>query len=190
MASATGYYGDTKDTLVDESSPVGTGFLAETCVVWESSARDALQETTRLVNVRIGTVLDAGGGALKKMLPAFKLGMGGALGDGHQYMSWIALQDLLGIFEHVIYTPTIQGPVNAVAPTPSTNREFTDALGHALHRPTFMTVPAPALRAMFGEIADEALLASSRVAPKALVESGYVFQCGELDVALRSALGV
>ncbi len=189
MASAIGFYGDTRDTLVDESSPAGAGFLAQTSVAWEESARQALNDATRLVHIRIGTVLNCGGGALKKMLPAFKLGMGGVLGSGAQYMSWIALQDLLGVFEHAIYTTTLRGPVNAVSPNPVTNREFTKTLGHLLHRPTIMAMPASILRVMFGEVADEALLASCRVAPKALEESGYRFVLPQLSQALRFECG-
>jgi uncharacterized protein (TIGR01777 family) len=172
MASAIGYYGDTGETLVDEISPVGSGFLADTCNEWEASARDNLHEATRLVHLRIGTVLNAAGGALKQMLPIFKLGAGGVLGSGRQYMSWIALQDLLGIFEHAIYTPSMQGAFNAVATEPVTNREFTKTLGKVLHRPTIAPTPAFVLRLAFGEMADAVLLASSRVSPRALVESG------------------
>ena len=190
MASATGFYGDTKDAVVNESSPAGAGFLAETCVAWETSAQRALNGATRLVHLRIGTVLNAAGGALKKMLPAFRCGVGGMLGSGAQSMSWIALEDLLGIFEHAIYTTSVQGPVNAVAPTPVTNREFTKALGEVLHRPAIIAAPAPILRLIFGEVADEALLASSRVAPRALIESGYSYVLPNLREALGFECGI
>jgi uncharacterized protein (TIGR01777 family) len=190
MASAVGFYGDTKDILMDEISPAGTGFLAETGVAWENSARGSLNGATRLVHLRIGTVLNPAGGALKKMLPAFKLGVGGVLGKGSQYMSWIALQDLLGIFEHAIYTTSLQGPVNAVSPHPVTNREFTKTLGNILHRPTLMATPASVLRVIFGEVADEALLASSRIAPRALMESGYSYVLPKLREALRFECGI
>lgn len=190
MASAVGFYGDTKDTVVDESSPAGSGFLADTGIAWENSAQQSLNGATRLVHLRIGTVLNPAGGALHKMLPAFKLGVGGVLGSGKQYMSWIALQDLLGIFEHTIYTQSIHGPVNAVSPSPVTNREFTKTLGKLLHRPTIMATPAAMLRLIFGEVADEALLASTRVAPRALEKSGYVFVHPVLREALQSECGL
>jgi uncharacterized protein (TIGR01777 family) len=189
MASAAGFYGDTGGNVVDEHSPVGADFLAKTCAAWESSARDALNDSTRLVILRIGTVLNATGGALKKMLPAFKLGLGGALGSGNQYMSWIALQDLLGIIEHAVSTTSMHGAFNAVAPESSTNNEFTDTLGRVLHRPTAMRVPTKMLRLLFGEVADAALLASSRVAPTRLIESGYAFLRPELEGALRAEIG-
>lgn len=189
MASAIGYYGDTGDTLVDERSPAGAGFLADTGKAWEASARDNLRESTRLVHIRIGTVLNAAGGALKQMLPIFKLGAGGVLGNGRQYMSWIALQDLLGIFEHAIYTSSMRGAFNAVAPEPVTNREFTKTLGKVLHRPTIAPVPAPMLRLMFGEVADAVLLGSCRVAPRALLDSGYTYTLPNLEEALRCECG-
>jgi NAD dependent epimerase/dehydratase family enzyme len=124
------------------------------------------------------------------MLPAFKLGVGGVLGSGKQYMSWIALEDLLGIFEHTIYTTSVEGPINAVAPSPVTNREFTKTLGEVLHRPTIMATPAPILRLLFGEVADEALLASNRIAPRALMESGYSYVLPNLRDALRFECGI
>lgn len=189
MASAIGYYGDTGETLVDERSPVGTGFLADTCKAWEASAHDNLHDVTRLVHIRIGTVLNAAGGALKQMLPIFKLGAGGVLGSGRQHMSWIALQDLLGIFEHAIYTPAMRGAVNAVAPEPVTNRDFTKTLGKVLHRPTIAPAPAFALRVAFGEMADAVLLGSSRIAPQALIESGYTYTLPYLEAALRCECG-
>lgn len=189
MASATGFYGDTGHVLVDESSSVGVGFLAETCAAWESSARDSLMDSTRLVQLRIGTVLNAAGGALKKMLPAFTLGLGGALGSGTQYMSCIALEDLLGIFEHAIHTTSMRGAFNAVTPESVTNNEFSKTLGKILGRPTVMRVPAVVLRNVLGEVADAALLASSRVAPTRLLESNYQFLYPRLEDALRAECG-
>lgn len=189
MASATGFYGDTGERIVDESSSVGAGFLAETCAAWESSSLDALRDSTRLVHLRIGTVLNAAGGALKKMLPAFTFGLGGALGSGNQYMSWIALEDLLGVVEHAIYTTSMRGAFNAVAPESVTNNEFTKTLGRILCRPTVMRVPAVALRSIFGEVADAALLASSRVVPTRLLESRYQFLYPRLEDALRAECG-
>ena len=189
IASAIGYYGDTGDAIVDENSPAGTGFLADICKAWEASARESLKGATRLVHIRIGTVLNAAGGALKQMLPLFKVGAGGILGDGRQYMSWIALQDLLGIFEHAIYTTSMQGAFNAVAPESVTNRAFTKTLGKVLHRFTIAATPAAVLRLVFGEMADAVLLSSSRVAPRALLESGYAYTLPNLEEALRFECG-
>jgi uncharacterized protein (TIGR01777 family) len=189
MASAIGYYGDTGDEIVDERSPAGTGFLADICKAWEASARESLKGATRLVHIRIGTVLNAAGGALKQMLPLFKVGAGGILGNGRQYMSWIALQDLLGIFEHAIYTTSMQGAFNAVAPESVTNRAFTKTLGKVLHRFTIAATPAAVLRLVFGEMADAVLLSSSRVAPRALLESGYAYTLPNLEEALRFECG-
>lgn len=190
MASATGFYGDTGDTITDELSPAGSGFLAETSHAWELSASRALNDTTRLVSLRIGTVLNPRGGALKEMLPVFKLGAGGPLGSGKQFVSWIALQDLLGIIEHSIFTQSVRGPINVVAPEPVRNREFAIALGRALRRPAFIPTPAPLLRLMFGEVADAALLSSCRVVPTKALESGYVFQFADLLDAIRFECGI
>jgi uncharacterized protein (TIGR01777 family) len=190
MASAIGFYGDTGDTTADELSSVGSGFLAETCHAWELSASQALKDATRLVSLRIGTVLNPRGGALKEMLPVFKLGAGGPLGSGKQFVSWIALQDLLGIIEHSIFTESVRGPINAVAPEPVRNGEFAIALGQALRRPAFIPTPAHLLRIMFGEVADAALLSSCRVTPKKALESGYVFQLPDLLDAIRFECGI
>ncbi len=190
MASAVGFYGDTGSMSVDESAPSGSGFLAETCKAWEQSAHEALNNSTRLVHLRIGTVLNARGGALQKMLPAFLMGVAGVLGSGKHFMSWIALQDLLGIIEHTIYTPSLIGPVNATSPYPVTNRDFTKTLGAILHRPTIIPTPATLVRMIFGEVADEALLASSRVIPSALLASGYQFVFPQLQDALRFECGI
>lgn len=190
IASGAGFYGDTGSTVVDESAPLGSGFLAETCKAWEDSARSFLNDTTRLVHLRIGTVLNAKGGALQKMLPAFSMGVAGILGSGTQFMSWVALQDVLGIIEHVMYTPTLSGPVNATSPHPVTNKEFTKTLGAVLHRPTLIPTPASLLRLLFGEVADEALLASNRVEPKVLLASGYQFVLPQLEEALRYECGI
>lgn len=190
MASGVGFYGDTGSTIVDESSPRGRGFLAETCNAWEESAHEALHNTTRLVHLRISTVFNAKGGALKKMLPAFSLGVAGVLGSGKQFMSWIALQDLLGIVEHVIYTPSVAGAVNAASPHAVTNKEFTKVLGAVLHRSTIVPTPASLVRLLFGDVADEALLASNRVVPTALVASGYQFVFPELREALQFECGI
>lgn len=190
MASATGFYGDTGARQVDEKDPSGSGFLADTCRAWESAASEALGGSCRLVHLRIGTVLSPFGGALQKMLIPFKAGVGGVLGSGSQYMSWIALHDLLGIFEYALHADSMSGAHNAVTPTPVTNREFTKALGKVLRRPTLIPTPAFALRAVFGEVADTLLLSSSRVVPSALLARGYTFQHSSIENALRFELGI
>jgi uncharacterized protein (TIGR01777 family) len=190
IASATGFYGETGSTQVDEKDPAGTGFLADTCRAWENASSEAIGGSCRLVHLRLGTVLSPGGGALQKMLPPFKAGFGGILGSGDQYMSWISLHDLLGIFEYALHSDSMNGPHNAVAPIPVTNREFTKTLGKVLHRPTLVPAPAFVLRGVFGEIADALLLSSSRVVPAALLARGYSFQHPSLENALRFELGL
>jgi len=185
MASGVGCYGDTGDTIVDEQSPLGEGFLSQVCRTWEGAATCLKNSSTRLVHLRIGTVLNARGGALKKMLLPFRLGCGGRIGSGAQYMSWIALQDLLGILEHVMYTPSITGTVNAVAPQAVTNKQFSQALARRLKRPALCPLPKAAVRAVFGEMGEALLLSSSRVAPQALIASGYSFVCPSLESALE-----
>jgi uncharacterized protein (TIGR01777 family) len=188
-ASAVGWYGARGDEALDESSPPGTGFLAETCRAWEESADPARDAGIRVVNLRFGIILSARGGALAKMLLPFKLGAGGRVGDGRQWMSWIAHDDALGAIRHAMATADLAGPVNAVAPAPVTNAEFTRVLGRVLGRPTVMTMPAFAARLAFGEMADHLLLAGQRVLPRRLAGSGYAFRHPELEGALRHVLG-
>jgi hypothetical protein len=187
-ASAIGYYGDRGDEELAEESPAGTGFLADVCRDWEAATAPAAGKGIRVVLLRIGVVLTPKGGALSRMLLPFRLGFGGVLGSGKQYVSWIALDDLPGIVLHVLSNGELRGPVNAVAPRPVTNREFTAALGGALSRPTPFPVPASALRLAAGEMADALLLASARVVPRRLEETGYRFRCPELHGALRHLL--
>lgn len=187
-ASAVGYYGNRGDEILDEESAPGADFLAETCLDWEQAARPATDAGVRTVYLRIGIVLSADGGALAKMLFPFKMGAGGVIGSGNQYMSWITLSDLLGIVDHALDTDAIEGPVNAVSPAPVTNREFTKALGGVLSRPTLFPMPAFAARLAFGEMADALLLSSTRVLPARLQESGYDFQHPQLEGALRHIL--
>ena len=187
-ASAIGYYGDRGEQTVDESSPPGTGFLAEVCQAWESSTQPARDAGIRVVNLRIGVVLSRDGGALTKMLTPFKLGAGGVVGSGHQYMSWIALDDLVGTILFALSDASLAGPVNAVSPQPVTNREFTKTLGHVLGRPTIFPMPAFAARLAFGEMADELLLGGAHVEPRALESAGYKFQYPQLELALRHLL--
>ncbi len=188
-ASATGYYGDRGEEVLREESGPGDGFLAEVCRDWEEATGEASRNGVRVVNMRIGMVLSTEGGALAKMLPAFRTGAGGRVGSGRQYMSWISLPDLVGAIRHAIATDSLEGPVNAVSPRPVTNREFTKILGHVLGRPTVAFLPAFAARLLFGEMADELLLASQRVEPAKLASSGYRFLFPELEGALRSLLG-
>ncbi len=187
-ASAIGYYGDRGDEMCDESSPPGSGFLADVCCEWEAATSPASESGIRVVNLRIGVVLSGKGGALAKMLLPFKLGVGGRVGGGHQYMSWIAIDDLVGVILHCLENETLRGPVNAVAPHPVTNRQFTAALGGVLHRPTIFPMPAFAARIALGEMADQLLLSSTRVRPARLEESGYTYRHSQLDDALQSCL--
>ena len=188
-ASAVGYYGDRGDErLIEESAP-GSGFLAEVCRAWEAAAEPAVRRGIRVVNLRIGVVLSPAGGALAKLLPLFQIGAGGTLGSGAQYMSWVSIDDVIGAVHHALMTEGLRGPVNVVAPEPVTNREFTRTLGRVLARPTLLPAPAFALRLVLGEMADEALLASARVAPSRLLATGYAFRSSHLEGALRHLLG-
>jgi uncharacterized protein (TIGR01777 family) len=187
-ASAIGYYGDRGEAILTEDSAPGTGFLPEVCRAWEAETAPAGQQGIRVVQLRLGIVLSAAGGALAKMLPPFRLGLGGVLGTGRQYMSWIAIDDVIRTIQHAIVTDALQGPVNAVAPQVVTNREFTKTLGQVLGRPTLFPMPAFAARLMFGEMADALLLASARVQPVKLQAAGYSFRYPELEAALRHVL--
>jgi hypothetical protein len=188
-ASAIGYYGDRGETTLREESPPGTDFLAEVCQAWEAATAPAVQRGIRVVRLRFGIVLSPAGGALAKMLTPFRLGLGGVVGTGKQYMSWITLDDVLGVIHHALNTETLQGPVNAVAPQPVTNQEFTSTLGKVLRRPTRLPLPAFAARLLFGEMADALLLASTRVVPARLVTSRYTFRHPALEEALQHLLG-
>ena len=188
-ASATGYYGDADDAILDESSPMGVGFRAEVCRDWEAATRPAEEAGIRVVHLRAGIVLSLAGGALAKMALPFRCGLGGTFGNGRQYMSWIALDDALGMVYHALMTDSVAGAVNAVSPVPCTNSEFTRTLGRVLHRPAGLAVPRTALRLALGEMADEALLSSARVQPAAMMDAGYVFRFTRLDDALQHALG-
>lgn len=189
-ASAIGIYGDCEDEVLDESSPAGRGFLADVCSDWEQSTLRAADLGMRTAALRFGVVLSPLGGALAKMLPPFRLGAGGVLGSGQQYMSWISLDDVVGAIAHVLLTPEVSGPINVTAPEPVTNRAFTSELGRALHRPTWTPMPSPALRLLFGRMADETLLASARVLPQRLLGTGYSFRHPQLSTALQHLLGV
>ena len=188
-ASAIGYYGNRGERLLLEESRAGEDFLARVCVDWEAAAAPAAERGIRVVSLRLGMVLSSTGGALGQMLPPFRLGFGGVLGGGAQYMSWIALDDVAGAISHVLTTESLRGAVNLVAPEAVSNRDFTKTLGRVLRRPTAFAVPAFAARLLFGEMADALLLASTRVEPGKLNASDYTFRYPELEVALRHVLG-
>ena len=187
-ASAIGYYGDRGNEVMNEESESGSGFLSEVSREWESAAEPATRHGIRVVNLRFGVVLSPSGGALAKMLFPFRMGLGGVIGDGGQYMSWISLDDAVGSICHALAEPTIKGPVNVVSPNPVTNREYTKTLGRVLTRPTLFPMPAFAARLAFGEMADALLLASTRVDPARLRETGYEFRHPEIEPALRYLL--
>ena len=188
-ASAIGYYGNCGERLLQEESRAGRDFLARVCMDWEAAAVPASGRGIRVVSARLGMVLSSSGGALGQMLPPFRLGVGGMLGSGSQYMSWISLDDVVGAITHVLTTDSLHGPVNFVAPEAVRNREFTRTLGRVLRRPTRFRVPAFAARLLFGEMAQALLLASTRVEPAKLQASGYSFRYPQLEAALRHLLG-
>lgn len=189
VASAMGYYGNRGDAVLDEDETPGTGFLADVARQWEAAAEPALERGIRVVHARFGIVLSPRGGALAKMLPLFRLGLGGRLGDGRQFWSWISLDDAIGAIHHAIITPSLAGPMNVVTPNPVRNAAFTQTLANVLGRPALFPVPAFALRLALGEMADEMLLASARVIPRRLFAAGYEFRHSTLDAALRHLLG-
>ncbi|HVO10261.1 MAG TPA: TIGR01777 family oxidoreductase [Vicinamibacteria bacterium] len=188
-SSAVGYYGDRGDEPLTEASPAGDGFLARLCVEWEQATAPAEAAGIRVVHTRSGIVLSAAAGALAKMLKPFKAGIGGVLGSGSQYVSWITMDDLLAAITRALTDDALRGAINTVAPSPVTNRQFTRSLGRVLHRPTVASVPAFVLRLLFGEMAGEALLASTRAVPQRLLAAGFRFSFPDLEPALRQALG-
>lgn len=187
-ASAVGYYGDRGDELLNEGSKFGAGFLADVCREWEAATAPAIANGIRVVNVRIGVVLSEKGGALSKMLLPFKLGAGGVVGSGSQFWSWVSLEDVVGAIHHALTNKNLSGPLNAVAPAPVTNKEFTKVLGKVLSRPTILPLPAFAAKTVLGEMADALLLSSAKVEPKKLIDSGYEFKHKTLETALRQIL--
>jgi uncharacterized protein (TIGR01777 family) len=187
-ASATGIYGERGDEILDEESPPGEGFIADTCRAWEAEASAASEAGIRVVHLRFGVVLAAEGGALGRMLPVFRLGLGGNLGSGRQWMSWIALNDAVRAIFYILDAGALRGPLNIIAPNPVTNAEFIRALGRSLHRPAMIPVPRFALRLAFGEMADEVLLASTRAVPDRLLQAGFTFELPNLDSALKAIL--
>lgn len=187
-ASAIGIYGDRGDEELREESAPGAGFLPEVCRAWEEAAARARSAGTRVVLARFGMVLGPGGGALPRMLPLFRLGLGGRLGHGRQFLSWISLADAVGLLRHAMTCAALEGPLNCVAPQPVRNAEFARTLGRLLGRPAFFPAPAPLLRLALGELADALLLASARVLPGKALASGYSFRHEDLAAALQAAL--
>ena len=188
-ASATGIYGDRDDETLDEHSDSGGGFLAGVCREWEKATEPAVQAGVRTVNLRFGPIISREGGMLAKMLTPFKMGMGGKIGSGKQYISWVAIDDAVNAIKLALKDESFRGPLNVVSPNPVMNEEFTKTLGHVLSRPTALHMPAFAVRLAFGEMADEMLLTSQRVIPKRLNDAGYEFEYPELEGALRKHLG-
>lgn len=188
-ASAIGYYGHRHADIVDEDSAPGAGFLADICKEWEEATAAAAARGIRVVNLRLGVVLAGNGGMLATIATPFKLGLGGVVGGGDQYMSWVAIDDVLGAILYALSTPALAGPVNVVSPNPVTNREFTTTLAHVLSRPALLPFPATAVRLLLGEMGDELLLASTRVDPQRLTAAGFSFAFPQLEDALRHVLG-
>ena len=188
-ASAVGFYGDRGEEELTEQSPAGAGFLSEVCREWEAATEAAEGKGIRVVHARLGVVLSRDGGALAKMLTPFRLGAGGIIGNGRQYMSWITLDDTVAAIGHLLDAEAASGPVNVVAPAAVTNHEFTKTLGRVLRRPTLFAMPGFVARLAFGETADALLLASTRVKPAGLLDSGYAFGHGTLEEGLRHVLG-
>lgn len=188
-ASAIGYYGNRGDELLTESSAPGDDFLAGVCAEWENATAHAAEKGIRVVITRFGIILDSEGGALAKMLTPFRMGVGGKVGSGQQWMSWIALDDVVSAIGHVLTSEAVKGSVNFVAPNPVRNAEFTRTLGKVLSRPTIFPIPAFGVRLVFGEMADALLLSSQRVEPRRLKEAGYQFRHPQLESTLRHVLG-
>jgi uncharacterized protein len=186
--SAIGFYGDRGEEVLNEESAAGTGFLSDVCCEWEAATHPAAQTGIRTVQIRTGVVLSPKGGALGKMLTPFKLGFGGKIGNGRQWMSWIDVQDMVGAIHHILKTDLLQGPVNMVAPKPVTNAEFTKTLAGVLSRPAIFPMPTFAVKLAFGEMGEALLLGSQRVEPAQLVASGYPFRFSELRTSLQNLL--
>ena len=186
-ASAIGFYGNRNDDIVNETSKPGKGFLPDVCVEWETAAQSATINGVRVVNVRIGIVLGRNGGALAQMLPFFRMGAGGRIGSGRQWMSWVHLDDLIGLFQLALRNETIGGPMNGTSPNPATNADFTSALASAVHRPAALPVPEFGLRMLYGEMA-QVLIEGQRVMPEVALRAGYQFRYPDLRIALKSVV--
>jgi uncharacterized protein (TIGR01777 family) len=189
-ASAIGAYGHRGEEVCDEASELGSGFLADVCRDWEGATAPASHAGVRVVHARLGVVIDPKGGALSRMLPVFNLGLGGRIGSGEQWMSWVGLDDVVGAIHHLVMTESAEGPVNVVAPEPVRNSDLTAAVARVLRRPAIVPVPAAVVRLGFGEMGDALLLASTRAHPKRLMEAGFEFSTPMIESALRHELGV
>ncbi len=187
-ASAIGYYGSRGDEILDENSSLGSGFLADVCRQWEQETQRLTAMGIRVINLRFGMILSPKGGALQKMIPPFQTRLGGIIGSGKQYISWISIRDLVEIVDFILTRDHIKGPVNVVSPIQTTNRELTKALGKALNRPTLFKIPTFMAQLVFGQMADEMLLSSTRVTPKVLLESGHEFKDLSLDTVLHNCI--
>lgn len=187
-ASATGFYGNREDCVLDESTSQGKGFLADICNKWEKAALQAKERGVRVVLLRIGVVLAKEGGFLSNIKTPFMMGLGGRMGNGRQYMSWVSVNELSHMIDFILKNKELEGPINAVAPRPVTNLEFTKALGKVINRPTILPFPAFAARMVFGELADELMLASARVHPTKLQKSGYIFIDPDLESTLKQLI--
>lgn len=187
-ASAVGFYGDRGEEILTEQSPAGSGFLPEICTAWEAATQPAQDAGIRVVHLRFGIVLSPHGGALKKMLPPFRFGLGGRLGSGHQWMSWVSLPDVVRAISFLMERDDLSGAFNLTSPHPVTNQTFTRALARAVRRPAFFPVPKTALRVAFGAMADEGLLSSARAVPERLQQAGFVFEHDEIRPALEALL--
>jgi len=187
-ASATGYYGDRGDEILDETADRGSGFLADLCAAWETEAEEARSQRTRVVCLRLGMVVSSNGGALDRMLLPFKLGLGGPIGSGRQWWPWVGITDAVAAFRFAVENDALEGGVNVVAPQPTRCRDFTSALGRALHRPAALPAPAFAVRLALGEMADALLLASTRAVPSALEAAGFEFAAPRIEGALQDSL--
>ena len=189
-ASAVGYYGDRADEILTEESPMGHGFLPDVCQDWEAASQSTKIRNMRVIHLRFGLVLSPKGGALAKLLPWFKMYLGGKVGNGKQYVSWIALDDAVRVIQYAIETPGLEGPVNVVAPEPVTNTEFSETLGRVLGRPVWAPLPGFLIRMLYGQMGQELLLASTRALPEKLRQSGYIFQHPHLEDAFRHVLNI
>ena len=187
-ASAVGFYGNRGDLMLSESSPAGEGYLVDVCREWEAATQAAEDAGCRVVHLRIGVVISRHAGALAQMARPFRMGFGGRIGNGHQYWSWVHLEDVVGIIAHCIADDLLRGPVNCVAPNPVTNNEFTKTLGQVLNRPTLFPLPAVAARLILGQMANDLLLSSARVVPQRLIETDYSFSHANLSSALQAEL--
>jgi len=183
--SAVGFYGDCGNNIINETRHSGTGFLAGVCKQWEKATGSAANAGIRVANIRTGMVLSMAGGALKKMIIPFKMGLGGIIGNGKQYISWVTIDDVVEMIQYIMTNDSINGPVNLVSPNPVSNYQFTRTLGRVLHRPTILPMPGLIARIIFGEMANELLLAGTRAIPQKLINSGYKFRHSELEAALK-----